>query len=116
MISKSKLTKKRKVLIIVENLPSPFDRRVWQEATSLGNAGYLVSIICPTGKGYEQKYEVIDGINIYRHNLPMEAEGATGYLLEYSSALFWNFFFPARFCSNMDLMLFMPAIRRIIFS
>ena len=82
----------RKVLIIVENLPSPFDRRVWQEATSLTLAGYLVSIICPTGKGYEKKYEEIDGIHIYRHNLPIEAEGAIGYLLEYSVALFWEFY------------------------
>ena len=82
----------RKVLIIVENLPSPFDRRVWQEATTLEQAGYEVSIICPTGKGYENKYEVIDRVHIYRHNLPLEAEGALGYLLEYSAALFWEFF------------------------
>jgi glycosyltransferase involved in cell wall biosynthesis len=81
----------RRVLIIVENLPSPFDRRVWQEATTLIEAGYVVSIICPTGKGYEKKYEVIDGIHIYRHNLPLEAEGALGYALEYATALFWEF-------------------------
>lgn len=83
--------KQRKVLIIVENLPSPFDRRVWQEATTLQQSGYLVSIICPTGKGYESKYECIEGIHIYRHNLPLEAEGALGYLIEYSVALFWEF-------------------------
>ena len=53
--------KARGVLFIVENLPSPFDRRVWQEATSLAAAGYEVSIICPTGKGYEAREEVIDG-------------------------------------------------------
>jgi glycosyltransferase involved in cell wall biosynthesis len=82
----------RRVLIIVENLPSPFDRRVWQEATTLKQNDYQVSIICPTGKGYAKKYEVIDGIHIYRHNLPLEAEGALGYLLEYSSALFWEFY------------------------
>ena len=39
------------VLIIVENLPLPFDRRVWQEARTLKAAGATVSIICPTGKG-----------------------------------------------------------------
>lgn len=87
----SSVKKQRKVLIIVENLPSPFDRRVWQEATSLTSAGYLVSIICPTGKGFEKKYEYIDGVHIYRHNLPVEAEGALGYLLEYTTALFWEF-------------------------
>ena len=81
----------RRVLMIVENLPSPFDRRVWQEATTLQQNGYGVSIICPTGKGYEKKYEEIDGIHIYRHGLPLEAEGALGYVLEYSTALFWEF-------------------------
>jgi len=88
--------KGRKVLIIVENLPSPFDRRVWQEATTLIQNGYQVSIICPTGKGFEKKYEVIDNIHIYRHNLPLEADGALGYLLEYSAALFWEFVLTLR--------------------
>lgn len=76
------------VLIIVENLPLPFDRRVWQEANTLRDAGYTVSIICPTGKGYEKSYEIIDGIAIYRHPLPLEGSGPAGYLLEYGSALF----------------------------
>ncbi|MHB1952043.1 MAG: glycosyltransferase family 4 protein [Acidiferrobacteraceae bacterium] len=82
----------RPVLILVENLPSPFDRRVWQEATTLHAHGYQVSIICPTGKGYEQRYEVIDGIAIYRYRLRFEAKGAMGYALEYPIALaatFW---------------------------
>jgi len=81
----------KKVLILVENLPSPFDRRVWQEANALKDAGYTVSIICPTGKGYEKKFEEISGIAIYRYNLPVEAEGAKGYLVEYGAALFWTF-------------------------
>ena len=62
----------RRVLIIVENLPSPFDRRVWQEATTLQQHGYEISIICPKGKGYEDKYEVVEGIHIYRHSLPLD--------------------------------------------
>ncbi|MBA5637146.1 glycosyltransferase family 4 protein [Duganella sp. LX20W] len=81
----------RRVLILVENLPSPFDRRVWQEATTLHANGYQVSIICPTGKGYEARYEEIDGIHIHRYRLPLEAEGAKGYLIEYSMALFHTF-------------------------
>jgi len=76
-----------RVLILVENLPSPFDRRVWQEATTLRDAGYLVSIICPTGRGCERKFEAIDGIHIYRYDLPVEASGAAGYLVEYSVAV-----------------------------
>ena len=47
----------RKVLIIVENLPVPFDTRVWQEATTLVANGYTVSVICPKGKGYTEEYE-----------------------------------------------------------
>lgn len=82
----------RKILVIIENLPAPFDRRAWQEAKALRDKGATVSIICPTGKGYEKRFEIIDDIAIYRHNLPHEADGALGYLVEYGAALFWEFF------------------------
>jgi glycosyltransferase involved in cell wall biosynthesis len=81
------MSEKRRVLIIVENLPCPFDRRVWQEARTLRDAGCTVSIICPKGKGYERSREEIDGIAIYRHSLPVEASGCIGYALEYTWAL-----------------------------
>jgi glycosyltransferase involved in cell wall biosynthesis len=77
----------RKLLMIVENLPVPFDKRVWNEATTLKAHGYGVSIICPKTPQYPLGYEVIDGIHIYRHPLPKEANGAFGYLLEYGTAL-----------------------------
>jgi len=86
----------KRILILVENLPSPFDRRVWQEAITLRDHGYTVSIICPTGKGYEAHHEVIDGIHIHRYDLPLEAEGALGYAREYSAALFWTFWLACR--------------------
>jgi len=82
--------KGRHVLIVVENLPLPFDRRVWQEARTLKAAGAQVSIICPTGKGYETRFEVIEGIAIHRHPLPLEAKGALGFLAEYGAALLWE--------------------------
>lgn len=78
------------ILIIVENLPVPFDRRVWQEATSLKDEGAAISIICPRMKGYNEAHEIINGIEIYRHPLPLEARGAVGYLVEYSAAIFWE--------------------------
>lgn len=81
----------RRALIIVENLPVPFDRRVWQEATSLKRAGWDVAVICPKGKGHDVAYEELQGIHIYRHPLPLEASGALGFLAEYSAALFWEF-------------------------
>lgn len=80
----------KSVLIVVENLPLPFDRRVWQEARTLKAAGATVSVICPTGKGYEKRYEEIEGVHIHRHPLPIEASGALGFLLEYGAALFWE--------------------------
>jgi glycosyltransferase involved in cell wall biosynthesis len=107
--------KNKHILIIVENLPVPFDRRVWQEANTLKENGAKVSIICPKMKGYTASHEIIDGIEIYRHSLPLEARGATGYLLEYGVALFWEtvlswkIFFRKRFhvihgCNPPDLI------------
>lgn len=77
----------RKVLIIVENLPVPFDTRVWQEATTLAANGYTVSVICPKGKGYTQEEEYLQGVHIFRHDLPEEGNGAVGYAKEYVTAL-----------------------------
>lgn len=112
------------ILIIVENLPLPFDRRVWQEANTLKEHGADVSIICPQMKGYTKKYEVLNGIHIYRHPLPLEASGARGYLVEYSTALFWEWwlslkiFFRKRFhviqgCNPPDLIFLVAWFFRI---
>ncbi len=84
---------KNKVLIIVENLPVPFDSRVWKEACSLHQNGYDVCVLCPRGKGYELSYEVLDGIHIYRHPTSKEGNSAFGYLREYGWALFWEFLY-----------------------
>ena len=86
----------RRILILVENLPSPFDQRVWQEATTLRDAGYTVSIICPTGKGCERKFDSIGGIDIWRYDLPVEGSGALGYVVEYAAALTKSFFLSLR--------------------
>ncbi len=55
----------RHILIVVENLPVPLDRRVWLEATTLTREGYEVSVISPMGRGWTKPYEVIDGVHIY---------------------------------------------------
>jgi glycosyltransferase involved in cell wall biosynthesis len=96
----------RRVLILVENLPSPFDRRVWQEATALRDAGCGVSIICPTGKGCEKRRETLDGIDIWRYRLPAEGEGAAGYAVEYAFALIKTFYLSLRvlFARGFDVV------------
>lgn len=78
------------VLMIVENLPVPFDRRVWQEATTLAKAGYKVTVICPTSAALTTREETLEGIRILRHPLPHEGGGALGYVREYAAALFWE--------------------------
>lgn len=82
-----------RVLIIVENLPVPFDRRVWKEACSLRQHGYEVAVLCPRGRGYERAHETINGIEVYRHPMPKERNGHVGYLWEYGCALFWEFWY-----------------------
>jgi glycosyltransferase involved in cell wall biosynthesis len=79
----------RKVLIIVENLPVPFDRRVWQEAKALRDAGALVSVICPARQDCPETYSLLEGVHVYRHPLPEEGASAGGYLREYATAL-WH--------------------------
>jgi glycosyltransferase involved in cell wall biosynthesis len=107
------------VLIIVENLPVPLDRRVWQESCALRDAGYRVVVICPQMHGYIKSEEVIDGIQIYRHKIQLEAKGFLGFFLEYASALWgetvlaWKAWRRHRFkvihlCNPPDL-LFMVA-------
>jgi glycosyltransferase involved in cell wall biosynthesis len=83
----------RKVLIIVENLPVPFDGRVWKEACALRDAGYQVTVLCPRGKGYAANYELLEGVHVYRHPMPKEGNTPAGYLWEYGWALFWEFFY-----------------------
>lgn len=84
---------KRKVLIIVENLPVPFDGRVWKESCALRDAGYEVCILSPRGKGHTQRYELLEGVHIYRHPMPKEASSPRAYLIEYGCALFWQFLY-----------------------
>ncbi|MFI6887834.1 glycosyltransferase family 4 protein [Streptosporangium canum] len=77
-----------KALILVENLSVPFDRRVWQESTTLRDAGWDVHVICPQGAKRDTEPHVeIDGVKIYRYPLRAATGGPLGYVQEYGSAL-----------------------------
>lgn len=56
----------RKVLLVLENLPVPHDRRMWQVATSLQRAGYHVSVISPRPPE-DPDYCVLEGVHLYRY-------------------------------------------------
>jgi glycosyltransferase involved in cell wall biosynthesis len=110
---------------LVENLPVPFDRRVWQEARALHEAGCEVSVICPKGKGYDRPYEVIGGIHIYRHPL-REAVSTVGYLREYCTALACQAYLSFRVrrrrridviqaCNPPDLMFLVAGVHKLLF-
>lgn len=77
----------RSVLILVQNLPVPFDRRVWQEALALVAGGYEVHIICPRTSDYALRRETLSGIHIYRYSPGREARRTVGYALEYAVAI-----------------------------
>ena len=77
----------KKICIVVENLPVPFDRRVWQESLALKEAGAKVTVICPKTKNFPLEYEEIEGVKVYRHPLP-EANSSIEYIKEYLCALY----------------------------
>ena len=74
----------RRVLIVVENLPVPFDRRVWLEATTLARHGDRVSVVCPRMKGFRRGHEVLEDVEIFRYPLPFEASGPLGFAAEFA--------------------------------
>jgi len=86
---------KRKVLIIVENLPVPFDARVWKEALALRSNGYEVTVLCPRDKKHKEGYEFLDGIHIYRHPTFGEGNSIFGYVLEFLGALLFECFYTS---------------------
>jgi glycosyltransferase involved in cell wall biosynthesis len=93
-----------KALILVENLSVPFDRRVWQESTTLRDAGWEVHVICPQGTKRDTEAEaVIDGVHIYRYPLKAATGGPAGYLQEYGSAL-WHTLRLARKVGPVDVV------------
>ncbi|MBL8566153.1 MAG: glycosyltransferase family 4 protein [Hyphomicrobiaceae bacterium] len=111
---------------MVENLTVPLDRRVWQEARTLRDNGYTVSVICPVGGRYTKSYEMLEGIHIFRHPMPFEADGALGYLLEYGWALAWELALSVRVqakvgfdvvqaCNPPDLMFLVAGFWKYLF-
>jgi glycosyltransferase involved in cell wall biosynthesis len=101
------MTKKKKILMLVENISVPLDPRVWAEATVLRDAGYQVSIICPKGVGRdEESYICLENIFIYRYRLPIVGNKYLAYIAEYSFSLVRTFFLSLKvlFKHNFDVI------------
>jgi len=93
-----------RALILVENLSVPFDRRVWQESTTLRDAGWDVHVICPQGtKRDRESYVELDGVKIHRYPLTAATGGPRGYVKEYGAAL-WHTLRLARRIGPVDVV------------
>lgn len=73
----------RRIVIIVQNLTVPFDRRVWLESRTLKAAGYDVTVVCPTGGPHTARREELEGIRIYRYPAPGPTSHTLSYLWEF---------------------------------
>ena len=85
------MVKRKHILFIVENNPVPHDVRVWAEAIAAKEYGYDVSVISPKNEKASDSYSRLEGIDIYRHFTPFEADGKYAFLIEYANAIFWEF-------------------------
>jgi glycosyltransferase involved in cell wall biosynthesis len=76
----------RHVCIVVQNLPVPFDRRVWLECRALRSAGYEVSVVCPKGDG-DPSYQLLDGVRIYKYRAFPPITRQAMFLAEYAYSI-----------------------------
>jgi glycosyltransferase involved in cell wall biosynthesis len=84
-----------RVLIVVQNLPVPFDRRVWLECQALTEAGYEVHVVCPKGPG-DPTHENVDGVMLHKYRPSPAGSGLFGYLVEYSYSFVMTLWLTAR--------------------
>jgi glycosyltransferase involved in cell wall biosynthesis len=80
------------ILFIVENSSFPADVRVSAEAEAAKEFGYEVTVISPTSKMDWSRHETIDGIEIYRHPMVIEANSKLNFIIEYANALMWEIY------------------------
>jgi glycosyltransferase involved in cell wall biosynthesis len=74
-----------RILIIVQNLPVPFDRRVWLECQALVSAGHRVTVVCPRGDD-DPAYEVVDKVELYKYRGYFSRGSKIGFVWEYASS------------------------------
>lgn len=72
-----------RVLIIVQNLPVPADRRVWREAKALRAAGMEVTVISPMTEG-DRVSSVLDGVHLLKYPPAPTTHGVLSYAFEFT--------------------------------
>jgi glycosyltransferase involved in cell wall biosynthesis len=71
-----------RILIIVQNLPVPFDRRVWLECQALVADGHQVAVVCPKGPG-DPAYALLDTVELYKYRPYAPGGSKAGFIAEY---------------------------------
>jgi glycosyltransferase involved in cell wall biosynthesis len=77
------MRRRPRVLIVVQNLPVPSDRRVWLECRALTAAGHEVSVICPKAPG-DPTYEVLEGVHLYKYAPPPVTDSVASFVFEFA--------------------------------
>jgi glycosyltransferase involved in cell wall biosynthesis len=119
------MSHQRRAVIIVENMPVPADRHVWQMALALRDADWEVIVICPSTADHPEHYLTLEGVEIRRHWLPAEGQGIAGLVREYAVALFQQTRLLAylrlkgridviHFCNPPDLMFLVALPYRLL--
>lgn len=79
------------VLVLVQNLPLPGDRRVWLECKSLRDAGYRVAAITPAAAG-DPAYEEYQGVHLHKYAPPAETSSLWSFIWEFIYCWIQTFF------------------------
>jgi len=76
-----------RVLILVQNLSVPFDRRVWLECQSLIGAGYEVAVVCPKAPG-DPTYSRLNGVDLFKYRPYAPGGSGISFVIEYAYSFF----------------------------
>ena len=71
------------MLVIVQNLSVPFDRRVWLECLALVSDGHTVDVICPNDRN-EPRFEVRQGVRIHRYHPAPPTSTTKDFVVEFA--------------------------------
>lgn len=80
-----------RALIVVENESVPGDQRVWNQARSLRDAGWAVTVVCPKVGNDRRAKETLEGIEIRRFFLPEAKDSVVAFVAEYAVAIIMVF-------------------------
>ena len=115
---------RNRVVILVENISLDHDRRVQRQCRSLLDAGFDVTVICPSGEPGDLEPELAS-VRLMTYPRSWDASGAVGYVVEYGYSLLATWillawlgmtrgFDAVQVCTPPDLLWLVAAPFRLI--